>query len=174
VRRPSPRLQLAGTELDALGGVERLMRQIAKRISFGMGVPARTRVDHAAPPVLLEGVQSDEADGALHSTVHGAGRVMSRTRPPAGCGAVSAGHAATATATACSKSTALARTTRRRSAVSAPITPTRLNEVWIEEQVKPGMVDWLAVQARLHEQGIVLVGGGADAAGRDIYDPYKD
>ena len=30
--------------------------------------------------VILEGVQSDGADGALHSTVHGASRVMSRTR----------------------------------------------------------------------------------------------
>ena len=34
----------------------------------------------------------------------------------------------------------------------------------MEEQVKPGLVDWPAVQARLREQGIVLVGGGADEA----------
>ena len=32
------------------------------------------------------------------------------------------------------------------------------------EQVKPGLVDWPAVQERLREQGIVLVGGGADEA----------
>ena len=37
-------------------------------------------------------------------------------------------------------------------------------KVWIEEQLKPGVVDWPAVQARLREQGIVLVGGGADEA----------
>src|SRR5215470_10388367 len=30
--------------------------------------------------VILEGVDSDEAKSALHSTVHGAGRVMSRTQ----------------------------------------------------------------------------------------------
>jgi tRNA-splicing ligase RtcB len=30
--------------------------------------------------------------------------------------------------------------------------------------VKPGLVDWPAVQARHHEQGIVLVGRGADEA----------
>jgi tRNA-splicing ligase RtcB len=30
--------------------------------------------------------------------------------------------------------------------------------------VKPGKVDWPAVQARLRERGIVLVGGGADEA----------
>ena len=35
---------------------------------------------------------------------------------------------------------------------------------WIAEQVRPGVVDWPAVQARLREQDIVLVGGGADEA----------
>jgi len=37
-------------------------------------------------------------------------------------------------------------------------------KVWVQEQVKPGLVDWPAVQARLRRQGIVLVGGGADEA----------
>ena len=37
-------------------------------------------------------------------------------------------------------------------------------KVWVQEQLKPGLVDWPAVQARLREQGIVLVGGGADEA----------
>src|SRR5437764_2181973 len=36
-------------DLDDLGGVERIMREITRRVSFGMGVPARERVDH---PVL--------------------------------------------------------------------------------------------------------------------------
>jgi tRNA-splicing ligase RtcB len=40
----------------------------------------------------------------------------------------------------------------------------RVRKVWVEEQVKPGVVDWPAVQARLRDQGIVLVGGGADEA----------
>jgi hypothetical protein len=40
----------------------------------------------------------------------------------------------------------------------------RLRKVWIAEQLSPGLVDWPAVQARLREQGIVLVGGGADEA----------
>jgi tRNA-splicing ligase RtcB len=40
----------------------------------------------------------------------------------------------------------------------------RLRKVWVEEQIKPGRFDWPAVQARLREQGIVLVGGGADEA----------
>jgi tRNA-splicing ligase RtcB (3'-phosphate/5'-hydroxy nucleic acid ligase) len=36
-------------DLDALGGVEKLMGEITRRISFGVGVPAQERVDH---PVL--------------------------------------------------------------------------------------------------------------------------
>src|ERR687885_30898 len=41
--------ELSRAGLDALGGVESVMRQITRRISFGMGVPAQERVDH---PVL--------------------------------------------------------------------------------------------------------------------------
>ncbi len=112
--------------------------------------------------VILEGVESGEAEAALHSTVHGAGRVMSRTQ-------------------------AAGRVRRGK-------------------QIKPGLVDWPAVQARLRGRGIVLVGGGADEApevykrlpdvlaahagsirvkhtlrplgvamaGRDVHDPYRD
>ena len=43
------RTELQRADLDALGGVERIMGEIMRRISFGMGVPARERVDH---PVL--------------------------------------------------------------------------------------------------------------------------
>jgi tRNA-splicing ligase RtcB len=40
------RTDLTRTELDALGGVESIMREITNRISFGMGVPAQERTDH--------------------------------------------------------------------------------------------------------------------------------
>jgi tRNA-splicing ligase RtcB len=112
--------------------------------------------------VILEGVESQDSVESLYSTVHGAGRVMSRSQ-------------------------AVGRFRRGK-------------------QVKPGLVDWPAVKARLREQGIVLVGGGADEApevykrlpvvlaahgdsirvkhrlrplgvamaGRDVVDPYKD
>jgi tRNA-splicing ligase RtcB len=124
--------------------------------------------------VILEGVESKEAEESLFSTVHGAGRVMSRTQ-------------------------AAGRFRYRKQVVDG-------RTVRVQEQVKPGVVDWPAVQARLREQGIVLVGGGADEApevykrlpdvlaahagsvrvehrlrplgvamaGRDVYDPYKD
>jgi tRNA-splicing ligase RtcB (3'-phosphate/5'-hydroxy nucleic acid ligase) len=120
--------------------------------------------------VILEGVESSDAEASLYSTVHGAGRVMSRSQ-------------------------AAGRVRRRR-----------VGNQWVHEQVKPGLVDWPAVQERLRRQGIVLVGGGADEApevykrlpavleahagtirvnhtlrplgvamaGRDVRDPYKD
>jgi tRNA-splicing ligase RtcB len=43
------RTDLTRADLDSLGGVERIMREIVGRISFGMGVAAQERVDH---PVL--------------------------------------------------------------------------------------------------------------------------
>ncbi|HET8651631.1 MAG TPA: RtcB family protein [Gaiellaceae bacterium] len=124
--------------------------------------------------VILEGVDGPDAVDSLYSTVHGAGRVMSRSQ--------AAGR--------------FRRRTIRRDG----------KKVRVEQQVRPGLVDWPAVQRRLREQGIVLVGGGADEApevykrlpdvlaahgptvrvkhrlrplgvamaGRDVYDPYKD
>jgi len=117
--------------------------------------------------VILEGVESRPAEQALRSTVHGAGRVMSRSK--------AAGRI------------------KRRKGGKATV-------------VRKGVVDWPAVQERLRGQGIVVVGGGADEApevyknlndvlaahegtirvkhtltplgvamaGADVFDPYKD
>jgi tRNA-splicing ligase RtcB len=124
--------------------------------------------------VILEGVESEEAEESLFSTVHGAGRVMSRTQ-------------------------AAGRTRRRKrwacrnrdctrvfdiDGVSSHLGPPKkgvcpdhpeagVKKVWVEEQVKPGVVDWPGVQARLREQGIVLVGGGADEA-PEVYKRLPD
>src|SRR5438309_1162907 len=212
------RTELTRDDLDARGGVEAIMHEITRRISFGMGVPAAERTDHevleilgaeavhevhnhhnfawreehlgrtywvirkgctpARPgqegfvggsmgdeSVILEGVESTENEQALYSTVHGAGRVMSRSQ--------AAGRIRRRKRYAC----------RHRdcdrvfdvdgisSAAGAPkkgVCPDHpesgLMKVWVQGQVKPGLVDWPAVQARLREQGIVLVGGGADEA----------
>jgi tRNA-splicing ligase RtcB len=40
----------------------------------------------------------------------------------------------------------------------------KVRKVRRETVVRPGIVDWPAVQKRLREQGILLVGGGADEA----------
>ncbi len=145
--------------------------------------------------VILEGVESDENEQALYSTVHGAGRVMSRSQAAGrvrrrkrwACGHRDCPYVADEPGT-------------------CPEHGSKLRKWWVEEQVKPGAVDWPAVQARLREQGIVLLGGGADEApeaykrlpdvlaahgdtirvkhtlrplgvamaGRDLVDPYKD
>jgi tRNA-splicing ligase RtcB (3'-phosphate/5'-hydroxy nucleic acid ligase) len=145
--------------------------------------------------VILEGVESVENEQALYSTVHGAGRVMSRTQ--------AAGRSRSVRVWAC---------TMRDCEYHAdaeglcPVHERPLKRVRKLVQLKPGVVDWPAVQARLREQGIVLVGGGADEApevykrlpdvlaahgdtirvkhtlrplgvamaGRDVRDPYKD
>jgi tRNA-splicing ligase RtcB len=146
--------------------------------------------------VILEGVAGDEAERALYSTVHGAGRVMSRTQ--------AAGRVRRRKRWACRERDCARVFEAQRPCPDHPEAGVR--KVWIEEQLKPGVVDWPAVQARLREQGIVLVGGGADEApevykrlpdvlaahagsirvkhtlrplgvamaGSDVYDPYKD
>ena len=91
--------------------------------------------------VILEGVGGREAEESLYSTVHGAGRVMSRSQ-------------------------AAGRFRYRKRVVDG-------RTVRVREQVKPGTVDWPAVQTRLRERGIVLVGGGADEA-PEVYKRLPD
>jgi tRNA-splicing ligase RtcB len=43
----------------------------------------------------------------------------------------------------------------------------------VYEQIKPGLVDWPAVQQRLRDKGIVLRGGGADEA-PEVYKRLPD
>jgi tRNA-splicing ligase RtcB len=124
--------------------------------------------------VILEGVAGDEAAESLFSTVHGAGRVMSRTQ--------AAGRVRRRKRWAC----------RNRDCprifdidgVSSHLGPPKrgvcpdhpeagVKKVWVEQQLKRGVVDWPAVQARLREQGIVLVGGGADEA-PEVYKRLPD
>jgi tRNA-splicing ligase RtcB len=146
--------------------------------------------------VILEGLASDENEHALFSTVHGAGRVMSRTQ--------AAGRIRRRKWWAC-RNRDCDRVFETQG--DCPDHPEAgVKKVWVEERLKRGVVDWPAVQAQLRERGIVLVGGGADEApevykrlpevlaahadtirvkhtlrplgvamaGRDVHDPYKD
>src|ERR1700759_3755131 len=114
--------------------------------------------------VILQGVASDEATVSLFSTVHGAGRVMSRTQ--------AAGKVRRRKRWACSN-----RDCERLFEGADGTWPehpsSRMLKTWLAEQIKPGVVDWPAVQARLSEQGIVLVGGGADEA-PEVYKRLPD
>jgi tRNA-splicing ligase RtcB len=150
--------------------------------------------------VILEGVESTENEQALFSTVHGAGRVMSRSQ--------AAGRVRRQTVYECSdRDCDFSVPAKGYAGQSCPDHPkAKMHKRRSEQVVRPGLVDWPAVQARLREQGIVLLGGGADEApevykrlpdvlaahgetirvkhtlrplgvamaGRDVHDPYKD
>ncbi len=115
--------------------------------------------------VILEGVESGEAEQALYSTVHGAGRVMSRTQA---AGRVRRRKLWACRVRDCDRVFDIDGISAYRGAPKKGVCPDHpeagVRKVWVEEQLKPGVVDWPAVQARLREQGIVLVGGGADEA----------
>jgi len=150
--------------------------------------------------VILEGVDSEQSTQALFSTVHGAGRVMSRTQ--------AAGRVRRRKRWACrNRDCERVFEAGESKPAACPDHPDAgLMKVWVQERIKAGLVDWPAVQARLREQGIVLIGGGADEApeaykrlpevldahagsiavkhtlrplgvamaGREVFDPYKD
>jgi tRNA-splicing ligase RtcB len=124
--------------------------------------------------VILEGVDSDEATDSLFSTVHGAGRVMSRTQA---AGKVRRRKRWQCADRDCDRMFDLDGISAHRPAPKRGVCPDHpeagVRKVWMEEQLKPGKVDWPAVQARLREQGIVLVGGGADEA-PEVYKRLPD
>jgi tRNA-splicing ligase RtcB (3'-phosphate/5'-hydroxy nucleic acid ligase) len=115
--------------------------------------------------VILEGVESGEAEESLFSTVHGAGRIMSRTQA---AGRVRRRKRWACAHRDCDRVFDIDGVSAHNPAPKRGVCPdhpdSRLMKVWVQEQLKPGQVDWPAVQARLREQGIVLVGGGADEA----------
>jgi tRNA-splicing ligase RtcB len=115
--------------------------------------------------VILEGVESGEAAESLFSTVHGAGRVMSRTQA---AGKIRRRKRWACAHRDCDRVFDIDGISASNPAPKRGVCPdhpdSRMHKVWIEEQLKPGKVDWPSVQARLREQGIVLVGGGADEA----------
>jgi tRNA-splicing ligase RtcB len=150
--------------------------------------------------VILEGAESADAVDSLYSTVHGAGRVMSRTQ--------AAGRVKRKTVYECSeRDCSFSMHAKEYKGQSCPEHPDRkMRRVRTERVVKQGVVDWEAVKRRLREQGIVVMGGGADEApevykrlpdvlaahgdsirvkhtlmplgvamaGADVFDPYKD
>ena len=133
----------------------------------------------------------EDADVSFHSTVHGAGRVMSGTQ--------AVGRVRRRKRWACTNRDCPYVAEEQG---TCPAHGTTLRK----EQIKSGVVDWPAVRTRLGEQGVVLVGGGAREAlevykrlpevlaadgdtirvphtlrpfgvamaGRDVYDSYRD
>jgi tRNA-splicing ligase RtcB (3'-phosphate/5'-hydroxy nucleic acid ligase) len=109
------------------------------------------------------------------STVHGAGRVMSRSQA---AGRVRRRKRWVCTNAGCERVFDARRAGEDVGDAHAPaVCPEHpghpLAKVWVEEQLKPGKVDWPAVQRRLRDQGIVLIGGGADEA-PEVYKRLPD
>lgn len=108
--------------------------------------------------VIVQGVEGAEAKRALYSTVHGAGRAMSRRKaigktktrtlyscPVRDCDFTVAGKDYIQGAICLDHGRALRRWRRT-------------------DQISPGLIDFPAVQAELRERGIELRGGAADEA----------
>jgi tRNA-splicing ligase RtcB len=124
--------------------------------------------------VILEGVESSENEQALYSTVHGAGRVMSRSQA---AGRFRRKKLYACRARDCERVFEIDGVSSHHGVPKKGVCPDHpeaaLRKVWLEQQVKPGLVDWPAVQARLRDRGIVVVGGGADEA-PEVYKRLPD
>jgi tRNA-splicing ligase RtcB (3'-phosphate/5'-hydroxy nucleic acid ligase) len=124
--------------------------------------------------VILEGVAGEEAEQSLFSTVHGAGRVMSRSQA---AGRVRRRKRWACRNRDCDRVFDIGGISSQLAAPKQGVCPDHpeagVKKMWVEEQLKPGVVDWPAVQARVREQGIVLVGGGADEA-PEVYKRLPD
>jgi tRNA-splicing ligase RtcB len=143
--------------------------------------------------VILEGVDSGRSAEALYSTVHGAGRAMSRT--------AAAGRRRRRWA--CSRCDWV-QPPRSAKPPACPSCGGRLEKRMVQD--RDGAIDWAVVRADLRDRGIELRGGAADEApgaykrlddvlaahagtvrvlhtltplgvamaGADTFDPYKD
>ena len=154
--------------------------------------------------VIVEGKQSQQAVDGLYSTVHGAGRVMSRTQ--------AAGKVKRKTVWKCGQrdcSGYLPINTPKGYDGSNPkcnVCGSKTHKDQLIERKSAGLVDWPNWQKKLVEHNVVLIGAGPDEApecykplgkvlsqhsesinilhtlfpigvamaGNDIYDPYKD
>lgn len=115
--------------------------------------------------VILEGVESEDNASALYSTVHGAGRVMSRTQA---AGRFRRRKRYACRHRDCDRVFDVDGISTSHGVPKRGVCPDHpeagLRKIWVHEQVSTGVADWGAVQSGLREQGIVLVGGGADEA----------
>jgi len=120
--------------------------------------------------VILRGVDSDASRDALYSTVHGAGRVMSRTQ--------AAGKQRWTKSWACGmRDCAGTRPVSAPRGVggsnpTCPICGSRMHGRSRSERVSTGLVDFDAEKARLRDRGVVLRGAGADEA-PPVYRPLR-
>ena len=113
------------------------------------------------PSVILEGVDSEDSASLLYSTVHGAGRVMSRTQ--------AAGKTRRFNVWECNDRDCSYRAPKDKQLpggerIPCPDHPDgRLLKRVVTEQIRPGLIDYAKVRADL-DQRIEIRGGAADEA----------
>ena len=126
--------------------------------------------------VILEGVESPTSANALYSTVHGAGRVLSRTQAAGKQKREKEWRCGQRACDGFSKGWLLAQF-RRGENDSLPACPIcgigKLRHHTTLTTVRPGVVDFPAWQQRLAAQGIELRGAGADEA-PECYKKLRD
>jgi tRNA-splicing ligase RtcB len=107
------------------------------------------------PAVILEGVDSPASRAALHSTIHGAGRAMSRTQAAGKLGV----------RMECSVRDC-AFWVARKDLTEATRCPDHPDARLMKRRgrIRPGAIDFAAVRAELAAAGIELRGGAADEA----------
>ncbi len=121
--------------------------------------------------VVLEGVDSPRSKAALYSTVHGAGRVMSRSE--------AAGRVTVRKVWACGRrdcAVTRPKGSLRMTDGANPKCPTcgaKMHSRLTREVKRTGRVDWNAVSASLRDGGLELRGAGADEA-PEVYKRLPD
>lgn len=114
--------------------------------------------------VIIEGVEHVDAARALYSTVHGAGRVMSRRRAKGRTRLVRRWRCRNYRRCDVGAAEGGFRRAPGGETPKCPRCGHKLSLAVTEQQLEPGAVDWTAWQAQLRADGIELRGGGADEA----------
>ena len=112
--------------------------------------------------VVLEGVDSPASAASLYSTVHGAGRVMSRSEA---AGRVKWRKVWSCNARDCAGTLPIQAPRGNDGAnPRCPRCASKMQKRCVGDVKRVGKVDWPTVQAQIKAQGIELRGGGADEA----------
>lgn len=114
--------------------------------------------------VILEGVKSETSRRALYSTVHGAGRVMSRTQARGKVKMVAKWRCQNYRKCNYAAPKGGYHKDENGPTPKCPQCGHKLRLTPMEEQVSPGKIDFPAVKQALLEGGLVLRGAGADEA----------
>lgn len=114
--------------------------------------------------VIVEGVKSPDAAEALYSTVHGAGRVMSRRQAAGKTRRTSRWQCQNYRKCSYSAAKGGYHKDENGPTPKCPDCGHKLRLTPMEEQLSPGLVNWADWQEKLKFKGIELRGAGADEA----------